>query len=326
MNKRWIAVLLAALMLLFALQACAPVDQEDDGGNLNNPNESSQAGWRRTVLYYLSDEGYLVPVMKQLPWEEGIGKAALMQLVDTPQNREGLAKAGLNPVVPEGVTFELSISDDEVGTVNLKDLPEVTDAAAEQNLVTAVVNTLLEFPTISSVQVLVDGKKVEKLAHGTSVKGQLGRIALNVEDGDLSVFSGEPYAFTLYLPNRTGSLNIPITKYAESAPTFEMAVQAMITEGGGEGLASFPTGTELIDADIVDDIATVNFSSAFKDAMDTDGLTLALYDAIYLTACGFGSVSELRIQVDGKAYEIEAAAVSAPLFVNELEARTEHDG
>ena len=39
------------------------------------------AGFRNTIMYYLSDEGFIVPVMRKIPWEEGIGKATLGYLI-----------------------------------------------------------------------------------------------------------------------------------------------------------------------------------------------------------------------------------------------------
>ena len=65
---------------------------------------------------------------------------------------------GLNTVVPEGVTFELSISEKEHGRVNLLNLPKLSDQSAELRMITAIVNTLTEFPTIQTVSITVNGK------------------------------------------------------------------------------------------------------------------------------------------------------------------------
>ena len=40
--------------------------------------EDSEAGFRRTVLYYTAEDGFVVPVMKRIPWEEGSGKRPLV--------------------------------------------------------------------------------------------------------------------------------------------------------------------------------------------------------------------------------------------------------
>ena len=79
---------LTAIALLACAAGCRqeavgdPLENEADGQNLEHSTSSGNEGYRRTVLYYATDDGFVVPVMKMIPWEEGIGKAALGYLMD----------------------------------------------------------------------------------------------------------------------------------------------------------------------------------------------------------------------------------------------------
>ena len=59
-------------------------------------------GMRKTTLYFKDENGYLVPVMRRIPWEEGIGKTTLRNMIDTPELRAALDNTGLLPLIPSG--------------------------------------------------------------------------------------------------------------------------------------------------------------------------------------------------------------------------------
>src|SRR5690554_462875 len=47
-------------------------------------------GMRKTVLYFQDENGYIVPVMRRIPWEEGIAKVTIRNMIDTSELRESL--------------------------------------------------------------------------------------------------------------------------------------------------------------------------------------------------------------------------------------------
>ena len=98
-------------------------NQEQTEG-MEQPETASDAGYRRTVLYFVSDEGFVVPVMKMIPWEEGIGKAALNCLVGTEANRASAAQMGLQTVIPDGAAFTLRINNEGEATVDISGIEE----------------------------------------------------------------------------------------------------------------------------------------------------------------------------------------------------------
>ena len=174
-------LLIIVILLIPMLTACGvKVDDEYE------PDLNEEAF--RKLCYFMNDDGFIVPVMKLIPWEEGIGKAALYNLVGTESNNTELAMNGLKAVIPDGVKFELRISDKHA-VLNIVNLPKLPDAKTEKALIETVVNTLCEFPTIDSV-VVFDGNRFHALK--TDSCSRYVRILLNVERRTASVTDGVP--------------------------------------------------------------------------------------------------------------------------------------
>lgn len=267
---------------------------------------SAEAGYRRTILYYRSDEGFIVPVMKLLPWEEGIGKAALSHLIGTEENRRGAAAKGLNTLLPDGVELELRIGDDKIAVLNIIGLNEYADAASEQAMVTGVAETLLEFESIDQVQFKFDGKVLEELPQGTPVAEPRSSSGLNTDPGEVTTSASDTATqLTLYFPNASGSLNIPVTRYSEDAYSMETALRELAKGPLQEGLlACLPEGTELLSCSLEDGILTVDFSDEIERAENVMGMTEAMCDSIGLTAACYGDVVQLQILSEGELFAV----------------------
>jgi len=279
---------------------------------------STSLGYRQTILYYATDDGFMVPVMKMIPWEEGIGKAALRCLEDTDENRAEAARMGLVTPIPEGTVYSLRINDAAAATVDLCGLGDLGSAEKEQAMIVAIVNTLTEFPTIDTVSFTVDGKSVSELPNGTKLKGEFARFRLNAEGETETAAADGDSAMTLYFPNLAATLNIPVVRYGNGGNNFESAVSELI-EGPEDGAlrCCFPEGTALLYADLFDGSATVNLSAEFLGAQYTEGLAEAAYNTLFLTANAIEPIYELNILVEGKPYEF-VSEVSAPLYANEF--------
>lgn len=305
---------LVILVLTLALFACAC--KKEAAVETMTQDAQGYAGFRDTMLYYASDDGLLVPFMRQIPWEEGIGKAALGYLVDTEENRSVLQRYGLRAPLPDGTAIRLRINDDKQALVELSSCAPPDDAAQEYLRIASVVNTLTAFPTIDTVSVNVNGEPIERFA----ADGAMSAFALNAEEDAAPTSTGALHAMTLYFPNASASLNVPVTRYQSTQPSFASAVQALIDGPQNNALtACFPEGTVLPDAQLADGAATINFSKEFALAAETEGLLDAARDTLYLTACTFTDVQTMDILVEGEPISYSAAAVSLPLYPNRLE-------
>lgn len=280
--------------------------------------ENIESGFRRTTLYYLSDDGFVVPVMKRIPWEEGIGKAALGYITGSRDNDASAAVMGLNTVIPEGTECGLRISDDGVATVDFSNLTAFETPEEERAMVTAVVNTLTEFSSIDRVKITLDGNTVNTLPMGTDIGKEMSEIRLNTEKSDIAV-SGNAQPITLYFPTCSGSLNIPVTRFIGTTPSFSAAVSEL-AKGTEDGrlLSVIPSGTTVNGAYIKDGIASVDLSAAFKEVEAVEGQLEAARDALYLCAGEYESVYGVDIYVDGKEYSMHDKSASAPLYINEF--------
>ena len=60
-----------------------------------------------SVVYYQDNNGYLVPVMREMPLQDGIARATLAMMVSSPHNDMEAARLGLRTVMPEGTDIDL---------------------------------------------------------------------------------------------------------------------------------------------------------------------------------------------------------------------------
>lgn len=263
---------------------------------------SSPSGGKTCLatIYFNTDEGYTLPVIMSIPWEEGIAKACLNKLIKNDANRLELQKQGLVGVIPDGTGIELNIRDGHA-TVNLLEMARLPSAEAEQAMFVSIVNTLIQFPSVENVTILLDGRQ-GTTPNGNPTPVNQGLYKLNVETSDIAT-SGNAEAITLYFPNNSGSLNIPITRYISGTADLYTCMSSLISGTELPSLVNcFPDGTILLGAVIDNGILSVNLSSDFKAVSETPGLLELACSSLLLTAQEYGSVDEVIVLVNGEEY------------------------
>lgn len=153
MSKR-IALLFTVFLVLLVFTSC-----KGKGSDINTPDthegndEVEDELTRETIVYYADDAGYLVPVMRKIPWVEGIAKATIKVMMDTPEQQESLIIMGLRPLLPtDAKILGMSIVDG-IAKVDFNNaLLECKDALSESNMIQGLVMTLSGFSTIDKVQ------------------------------------------------------------------------------------------------------------------------------------------------------------------------------
>ena len=287
------------------------------------PLASVNAATVPTIVYYSDNNGYLVPVMKQIAPQQGIAKATLSLMVSSPHNDMEAARLGLRTVLPEGTDIDLDISGG-TARVNLSGaISQLPDAAAESSMMSAVVQTLTEFDTVEAVRFLINGREVETLAHGTPVSGDFTRGKINLESVSAAFPVEDAQTVTLYFAGETGSLIVPVTRMVYGEPDISTAVLELLKGPGASSPleSALPAGCGLISVDLnKDGKAVINLTDEFMNLIDaSDGGRQALR-ALALTCAQFPGVSGVEVLVDGTPYDAAEATLAIPSCVNDAEA------
>ena len=113
--ERILIVCAAALVVVLALRGGGDVSKEtlyeeppltvtQTSAETSAPVEETLS----TVCFYQDGEGYLIPVTRQIPKQDGIAKATLALMVKSSQNDMDAARMGLRTIIPEGTSLTLT--------------------------------------------------------------------------------------------------------------------------------------------------------------------------------------------------------------------------
>ena len=295
----------------------APADRQTAA---DSGTEAAASGGARTstIVYYQDNYGYLVPVMCSVPMEDGIAKATLNMMVQSVGNDMQAARLGLRTVLPEDTKIDLDISNGLARIDLSREVLDMADAAAESNMVSAVVQTLTEFDSVDRVEFLIDGQKRETLTHGTPVAGQFTRGDINLESVEPTMAGASVQPVTLYFPGDSGAVIVPVTRMVHSRADVNTAVLELAKgPSNGDMLESVvPAGCGLIDVQVENGVAKLNFTSEFVNLVEnSDGGRMAL-KALVLTCTQFDGVDSVEIYVDGRKYDATQGELGVPTFMN----------
>lgn len=273
-----------------------------------------------TVAYYQDNYGYLVPVMKTITNRPGIAKATLEMMVQNPANDMEAARLGLRTVIPQGTTFDLDIADGAARIDLSAEANTFSDAAGERNMVSAIVQTLTEFPTVDTVRFLIAGQERDTLKNGTPIKGDFTREAINLESRDdgLNPDDADADTVTLYFGGETASLIIPVTRMVYGQADLTTAVLELVKGPAANSPldSALPADLGLISVSQDGGKVVVNFTKEFLSLFESsDGGRQALR-ALALTCAQFDGVESVEIQVEGEPYDVGGEALAIPSFVN----------
>lgn len=318
MFKKILAAALSAVMLLLCLAACgaAKEDVYEEIPAANVPDTDM----RQTVLYYEDDYGFVVPVMKEIKWVEGIGAAAVTELKANPDVDADMEYLGLNPILAADTELSLSIKDGAATIKLSENAIEAEDAVGEMNKVTALVNTLTEFPTIDTVKIVQAGAD-GKLPHGTDISKAFGAFDLNVVTSLSKEDIQNASKIMLYFEDESGNVIVPVTAYIGGEADAFAAMSELVKGPKSHGLKNaFPEKTKLLNVDVDKaGVATIEFSSEFLKIADNPEKETKLIKCITFTLMQFDNIDEVRILVNGKEYKSTSEATMSTKFVNIME-------
>ncbi len=323
-----VLLLICSLVLLTACQnplnKLVGRDQDSDSDDVSLILENGlgeEEGLRETVLYYRDDKGVLIPLMKKIPWEEGIAKAALKELVDNPEVREDLQTVGLLPTLPDGTDIIGMSINDGLSKVDFNDsLLTCESEAEEQAMVKSIVYTLTEFEAIDRVQILVNGKVTRELTFGTKVDTPFEREHINLTQA----LSNDTIPVVVYYKtsyNGEDSFFVPVTKAVTSLKADVKSVLNALLEGAPEGTdfySELPEGVMVNDVYIKDGIAYIEFSEEITRIPDNLSHQQSMVYEIGLTLKEIEpTISQVRLLSNGTEINLHSdVELNLPVFSN----------
>lgn len=321
--ERLLIVAAAALVVVLAVRGGDEGSQVQVQGVWEEPVAQTTAEIQQelqsTVCWYKDGDGYLVPVTRQVPKQDGIAKATLGLMTASGENDLAAARMGLTTVLPEGLTFDVDISGGKARVDLGKQALSCATAEDELLMVQATAAALCGFDTVDQVTFLIDGQKRSRLTHGTDVSGAFSAQSVNVES--VSTLAESDYAdqVRLYFPSAGGRVLVPVTRTVFSTADLPTAMLELAkgprTDSGLE--RPLPSSCGVRSVKVKNGVATVDFTGSFLDVMkDDDGGRQALR-AILFTAAQFPGVKKVELLVDGQPFKPEPAAQTT--FINSAE-------
>lgn len=336
MKLKKILALTMILVLALSLFGCKALDsmrgivsEEDDIEIVRSGEDGAEvtadANLRDTVLYYQNETGYLVPVKRQIPWEDGIAKAALRNMIDNQVVREDLSLIGLEPTIPAGTDIiGMSIGEEGLCKVDFtSEFLNYDNQIAEENLVKAVVYTLTEFPTIDEVILMVENEELTQLKFGTNATGPLTREDINataqakVTDSDAVVYykSTSNGIYEYYVP-----VTVPVN--ADESEVYS-ALEKLFTGPESAGLyTDIPQGVYLGGLDIRENIAYIDVLPQSSDLLSDQATFDRMSKNIALTVGQFDDIFSVEILIEGKTVSESGLDILSPdvmpVFANEF--------
>ena len=185
--ERILIVCAAVLVVVLALRGGGETSVEmvyeeapPDTAEVSLDAADSGVETQSTVCWYEDGDGYLVPVTRQIPKQDGVAKATLALMVKSSENDLAAARMGLKNVIPEGVTFDLNIANGQARLDMSKEALNCQSAEEELLMVQGAAAALCGFDTVDEVTFLFDGQKRSRLTHGTDVSGVFNENSVNL--------------------------------------------------------------------------------------------------------------------------------------------------
>lgn len=297
--KRMLAVLLA----LLALSACAPAAEE--------PASEGGYGLWFAVERDSSRSDYSAVAREGRRWDREPSARELVQaLLDGPESD------GLYAPFPGGVTIHAITVDEESRTARV-DLSEQYGGLAGFDLTLAdycIALTLCQLPGVETVKITVEGKFIP----------YRDRQELRTGDVLLSGIAEEPDTFlaALYFPSRAGGTLTAeyrqVSRTDGGSPVEIVMAELLRGPTDSTGSLPLPEGTQVRSLSVRGGICQADLSAEFLINAPREGeqAGLTLY-ALVDTLCALSGVSQVRLLIEGETVEsYGGVSVSTPLSAN----------
>ena len=283
-------------------------------------------GMRKTVLYFKNGEGFLVPVMRKVPWEEGIAKLALKNMIDSPTLRESLSQTGLSPIIPAGTEIKGMSINNETGICKVdftKEVLNYENEKDEETLIKGVVYTLTEFPAVKEVQIMIDGEVLPAFKYGSEVNKPIKRQDINLVE-NLKDANSNVVVYYKGTDNGEFEYFVPVTVPTLAPMSNVFTALEELFDGPPEETGLFtdiPNGVNLQGVELKEGVAYVDLAVDSLDSLKEEYIFDSVYKNIGLTLGQFEEVSKVELLIDGKTLDEAGLEFmieeTIPAFANE---------
>lgn len=244
-----VLLLLAVTALANALLAGCGGDSNDDAASTTTtaptvsttatttttgPSDTAAPGVKKAIIVYFTRDEKIAASSRTVQ-SEGVARAALEAVFAGPNATE--SDAAMTSAIPDGTkVLGLTIADGKA-TVDLNDTFQSGGGSLSMTLrVAQVVATLLQFDTVTSVDIHLDGKPVDGI-------GGEGVPATDLDQTDIE---DQTPAILPLAPLPGATVTSPVT-VSGTSNTFEATLQWAVLDGSGavvkDGFATATSGT-----------------------------------------------------------------------------------
>ena len=270
----WAIIAGSVLLLSGCLQEYFPHFQKEEVEN--HPAEEEAEQWEEEslptgVLYpriYLAEgKGkYLLPVTVSLPWTEGVARATLEKLIEGPTPAQEM-RYGLRSPLPPSAKVRGLVIREGLAKLDLNAAFLDYDPGEEEFVLNSVLFTLLQFPAVNNVQLLIEGVVPEVFPGGTSAQEAWSREqGINREVEEELAGLEKSRAVTLYFCTVLGENHIfyvPVTRFvAAEKGIVEVTIEELFKgpRAGSSLFSDLPAGVQLRGFVLQEGVLTIDFS------------------------------------------------------------------
>ena len=311
-NKLW--MLFAILLVLAFIMTGCRKNVLQEAVEISEP--VSQYNMRQTMLYFLDENDYILPVQAELPWEDGIGKAALNMLIDNDEKDVKLSSMGLFPPVPSGVTFDLDIQD-HIATVDIQtNGSELPKGIKQKKMLACICNTLLCFESVNSVRVRIDGVDYDTVTNQES--GEYTETVTNIEPIGSDESETVEYA-NLYFISATGDFLVPVKRMVGVLTPVNI-VNQLLTPSIGTTLSSpLPPTVDVLSVTVDGSTVVIDLSKEFEQVAEDATQEKLVLAAFNNSLCSLATVEQVKLLINGKEYNPVVETMAGNSFYNILD-------
>ncbi|NMB41175.1 MAG: hypothetical protein GX996_04485 [Firmicutes bacterium] len=306
------------------------ISGEEEGERPDEKEIELPEGMLSFQVYFLEGKGnHLLPVAVTCPWTEGVGRAALEKMIEGPTPAQEMRYGITSPVPPTTKVLGLAIRDGLAKT-DLNESFLSYDPGKENFVLNSIAFTLLQFPTIEAVQLLVEGSVPEAFPGGTPGDVIFTKErGINLEPSERAAGSEDSRTAMLYFCTVLGDNHIfyvPVSRsIAGSGEIHEMVIQELL-EGPQKDsflFSELPPDTKLLNSKLYEDILMVNFSQEILNYKGALSGEKNIYAQLILTLTEIPGIEKVQLLVEGEKIILDYGTsfqepLSRPQFFNPI--------